>query len=349
MTQLRLILKAPALWVSFCFWLLLWQLNAQIRDGRGESDSVEHRCGDTLQATGGGPTNRALQMRKRGIKAVDADASFVWNHGVESVSITNLSYYSAYSGMGSKLLDTPPSADAFSKELAVEAGPVLTEELQELVPTELAKLRLMRARGSIVVTLFDDPCIPVKGTLGPIEDPDLSPLIVVSSSHSLAAFNALLKEGADVNAHDQKGLTPLMAASFAGNVEMVKSLVERGARVNDQDIDGRTALHHASGQLRASSVIPVLVKAGADINLKLSPTAEHLAGATPLIIAAAMGNAQAVRLLVAAGADQNALTWDRMTALDVARHPPIFTRQGHSEVIELLERATRQKAISNPE
>jgi hypothetical protein len=57
---------------------------------------------------------------KRDIKAVGADASFVWNHGVEGVSITNLSYFSAYSGMGTKFLDTPPSADAFSKELAAK-------------------------------------------------------------------------------------------------------------------------------------------------------------------------------------------------------------------------------------
>jgi Ankyrin repeats (3 copies) len=271
MAQLRLITKALSLCVFFCLWLLQWQLNAQVRDTAGVNS--EHKCAETLQATGGGPTNRVLEMRKRGIKAVDADASFAWDHGIESVSITNLSYYSAYSGMGAKLLDTPPSADAFSKELAAEAGPILTEKLQDLVPPALARLRLARARGSVVVTLFDDPCIPVKGTLGQLEDPDLSPLIVASSSHSLAAFNAVLKQGADVNAHDQKGLTPLMAASSAGDVEMVKLLLEHGARVNDQDIDGRTALDYATGHLR-SRVIPLLVKAGADTNLKPSPTAK---------------------------------------------------------------------------
>lgn len=273
MTQLRLIFKVPSLCVLLCFWLLQWQLNAQVRDGNGQSASMEHRCGNALQSKDTGPADWAQQMRKRGIKAVDADASFVWNHGIESVSITNLSYYSAYSGMGAKLLDTPPTADAFSKELAAEAGPILTEKLQDLVPPALARLRLARARGSVVVTLFDDPCIPAKGNLGQLEDPDLSPLIVALSSHSLAAFNAVLKQGADVNAHDQKGLTPLMAASSAGDVEMVKLLLEHGARVNDHDIDGRTALDYATGHLR-SGVIPLLVKAGADTSLKLSPTAK---------------------------------------------------------------------------
>src|SRR5271163_2047921 len=42
MTQLRLIFKAPSLCVLFCFWLLQWQLNAQVPDGNGQSPSVEH-------------------------------------------------------------------------------------------------------------------------------------------------------------------------------------------------------------------------------------------------------------------------------------------------------------------
>jgi ankyrin repeat protein len=64
-----------------------------------------------------------------------------------------------------------------------------------------------------------------------------------------------------------------MAASSAGDVEMVKILLEHGARVNDQDIDGRTALDHAMDHL-GSGVIQLLVKAGADTSLKLSPTAK---------------------------------------------------------------------------
>jgi ankyrin repeat protein len=142
-----------------------------------------------------------------------------------------------------------------------------------LVPPALARWRLARARGIIVVTLFDDPCISVKGTLGHLEDPDISPLIVASSSHTLASFNAVLKQGADVNAHDQKGLTPMMAASSAGDVEMVKLLLEHGAKVNDQDIDGRTALDNAMDHL-GSGVIQLLIKARANTIPKLSPTAK---------------------------------------------------------------------------
>jgi ankyrin repeat protein len=134
-----------------------------------------------------------------------------------------------------------------------------------------------------------------------------------------------------------------MAASFAGNAEMAKVLLEHGAKVNTQDIDGRSALHFAAEHTNAVDVIPALIRAGADVNLKLDPTAKHLSGATPLIVAAAMGNAQAVKLLLNAGADENVLTWDRMTALDVARHPPILPRPGHAEVIKLLENTSHEE------
>jgi ankyrin repeat protein len=163
-------------------------------------------------------------------------------------------------------------------------------------------------------------------------------LLRVASSNNLTRFYALLKEGADVNAHDQKGLTPLMAVSFAGNAEMAKVLLERGARVNDQSIDGKTALHYAAEHSHAADVISVLLKAGADLNVKSNATSGYLPGATPLIIAASVGNASAVELLLKAGADSNALTLSRMTALDVARHPPMIPRPGHAEVIEKLER-----------
>jgi ankyrin repeat protein len=132
-----------------------------------------------------------------------------------------------------------------------------------------------------------------------------------------------------------------MAASFAGNTEMVEALLKHGVRVNEQDIDGRTALHYAVENRQAADVVAALLRAGADVNRQSGLTARYLPGATPLIIAASVGNARAVELLLDAGADQNALTSDRMTALDVARHPPILTRPGHAEVIKMLEHARR--------
>ncbi len=344
------ILGTPLFWVLFISAILAARSNVDassviiqnqshtrvLSQGENQRYDGPHTSGNAC----GEPAKWMSQMRERGIKAVDADSTFTWNLGVESVSVIHLRYYTASSDQTSSRQDVLPDSDSFSKLLVDVAVPAVTRRLQELLPAELAKARLARANGIIVVTLFDDPCLPVASRLNKLADPDLSPLIRAASSHSTARFYAVLQGGADVNAHDQKGFTPLMAASFAGNVEIAKVLLKHGARVNDQDIDGRTALHYAAEHPNASDVIPVLLKAGAEINMKLSPMAKHLSGATPLIAAAAMGNVRAVELLLAAGADRNALTRDRMTALDVARHPPIFATTGHSEVIELLERAS---------
>jgi ankyrin repeat protein len=158
-----------------------------------------------------------------------------------------------------------------------------------------------------------------------------------ASSHNHSQFYALLQDGADVNVHDQQGMTPLMAASFAENVEIVKALLDHGARVNDQDIDGRTALHYAAEKRLATDAVPTLLKAKADVNLKSGPTAKYLPGATPLIIAASAGNERAVEFLLNAGADPNARTTSGLTALDVARQPPLGRRPGHAKIIEMLE------------
>jgi hypothetical protein len=314
-----------------------------------EKRSPEHGPADTSEPGRREPTSWMREMRKRNIKAIDAEAAFVWNNRVESLSITNLSYYSTYSGEGSRLLDTSPDSDPFSKMLADAAGPILREQLKELIPGKLTKSRLSRAGGVIVVTMFDDPCLPAKASVAKLVDPDVSLLMRAAAGHSLPRFYSTLQAGADVNAASQTGFTALMAASSAGNVEMVRVLIERGARVNEKTIDGRTALHYAAEHPNTSDVMPILLKAGADINAKLGSTAQHLAGASPLIIAAAMGNAAAVKLLLDAGADENVLTADRMTALDMARRPPILLRPGHEEAVKLLEDAPHIRAHTNSE
>jgi hypothetical protein len=78
------------------------------------------------------------RMQERGIKSVGVDARFTWNNGVEDISITNLSYYSASVTLTS------------GEESRVAAGPVITDELRNRLPAELAKRRLTRARGGIV-------------------------------------------------------------------------------------------------------------------------------------------------------------------------------------------------------
>ena len=62
----------------------------------------------------------------------------------------------------------------------------------------------------------------------------------------VAAINALLKAGANVNGKSLDGRTPLMHAAESGNPEAVKALLLAGADVHAKDDDGRDALKHAA-------------------------------------------------------------------------------------------------------
>jgi ankyrin repeat protein len=61
---------------------------------------------------------------------------------------------------------------------------------------------------------------------------------------------ALLAQGAKVNARDRNGSTSLMLASKAGHREVVEVLLVLGAKVNAKDWLGRTALMVAARQVR---------------------------------------------------------------------------------------------------
>jgi uncharacterized protein len=339
--------KVPLLCILSLSWLLSTCSAADVACPIDQTQPRERWPVDTSEEPSPGPTEWMSQMRERGIKVVGVEAAFVWNAGVEKVSITDHRYYSSFSWGASKLLESPPSSPALERLLEDAARPIMARQLQKLVPERLARSRVTRARGTILIFLYDNPCHPVMARVGELTDSDVPPLITAVSSGDLGRVSALLQNGVDVNVHGQTGFTGLMAASFAGNVEMAKLLIEHGAKVNDQDFEGRTSLHYAVERADASDVIPELLKSRAGMNVKIGARARRFAGATPLIVAAAMGNARAVRILLDAGADRNALTADGMTALDVARHPPILAQSGHSEVIELLEHATRQEAISN--
>ncbi len=166
---------------------------------------------------------------------------------------------------------------------------------------------------------------------------------------SLAAAKVLLAAGASPNERTGDGVSLLNVAITNLHYELAAFLVSRGASAQSAAKNGSTPLHdlvqarnRTSGGLgtrgarrvptgKASSLdlITVLLKAGADPNARLqggSPPRDNrkpmlsdgsvnLSGATPFLMAAKAGDLEAMRVLIAHGADPAIGTFGRTSPL----------------------------------
>ncbi len=94
----------------------------------------------------------------------------------------------------------------------------------------------------------------------------------------------------------------LFEAAGQGDLDRVRALLEQGVDVNAAQGDGMSALHHAARAFDVA-VAELLIGAGANLEAKT-----RLGDHRPLHVASASGRSGVVALLVAAGADVNALT-----------------------------------------
>ena len=134
------------------------------------------------------------------------------------------------------------------------------------------------------------------------------------------AVRSLLQERADVNAAQPDGETALHWAANRDDLEMADLLIRAGANVNAANDYGVTALSLACAS-RTSGMVERLLQAKADPNLAL------WTGEAPLMTCARTGNLDAVKALLAHGADVNAKESEKgQTALMWAvanKHPEI--------------------------
>ena len=127
----------------------------------------------------------------------------------------------------------------------------------------------------------------------------VTPLSLACTTGNPVMIARLLKAGALPNAASAEGETPLMIASRTGRVEAVKLLLAHGANVNSVERwKGQTALMWAAGEGNAS-VAQVLLENGG------MRDARSKGGFTPLLFATRAGQVEALRVLLAAGANPN--------------------------------------------
>jgi ankyrin repeat protein len=117
-----------------------------------------------------------------------------------------------------------------------------------------------------------------------------------------------IRDGADVNAPDGKGITPLMSAAWSNNLDVIPVLIKHGSKMDAADNSGRTALTmpifswKSTPDIndRTEKTITTLIEHGIDINM---PNED---GATPLMLAAMYSESRIVDILLGAGADIDA-------------------------------------------
>jgi len=187
----------------------------------------------------------------------------------------------------------------------------------------------------------------------------LQPLHLSAAQGHVTVTRVLLQHNADPSSvNNLLGVTALSMACIAGHQEVVQVLVSVSAPVSAVEGDGSTPLLRATAR-NFSTVVEVLLHAGADVNVALRSSASALHrsvvgaeasdeqltslkvdGAMPLHFAAWHGNARVCQRLLAAGA--------RVTALDALDRSPLMHagQAGHAEVLLLLLEASARISVS---
>jgi ankyrin repeat protein len=219
---------------------------------------------------------------------------------------------------------------------------------------DLDKMRLVLERGAPVDDFAMVAAASVPGSQSALElllahggkgraaVPAYTALMAAAKNGDLEAVNCLLDHGANVKAKTPTGFTALIAAALSGNAKVVALLLERGADANAVCELERGILQTPAGvaaSMGHADCLRLLMAAGADVNVQGGPF-NHSA----LLGAATTPSKETVHLLLAK-ANVNATDWSGNTALDWA------ARRGETEIVKMLREAgaEQSKPPSHPD
>jgi ankyrin repeat protein len=182
-----------------------------------------------------------------------------------------------------------------------------------------------------------------------------TPLLYAARENCAACVEVLLKSKADIDLPDPDGVSPLLLAILNANWDLAKQLIVAGADVNQWDIfgeaplvtavdsrnriDGGRASIDPTNTTRGLAIVNLLLEHGADPNMQLlfKPAnvrgTVYTRGVTPLIRAAYNADLEAVKILLAHGADATISTADRQTPI----HAVLAGRATEPQALELIK------------
>jgi ankyrin repeat protein len=186
------------------------------------------------------------------------------------------------------------------------------------------------------------PRLSAASSISPIARGGFTALLFAAREGDVESAKAMIDGGADINYGDVDNATALVVGIMNKQFTFAKYLLERGADVNVVDASGRTALYaivdiknedwstlpnrKGEDSLPAIEILKDVLARSAKVDAALTkplPGRSGMdqgdtalgAGATPLMRAARAGDAEALRLLLAKGADPKLATREGSNAL----------------------------------
>ena len=143
-----------------------------------------------------------------------------------------------------------------------------------------------------------------------IADPDYgSPMHWAADGHAVAM---LFDYGAVIDARNSNGQTPLHLAAWDSRTNVMRALIRRGADVNAHTSEPMLTPLYLAARDAQPAAVQILLEAGAEIDLP------SMHGLTPLYAAAKLNTPQMVELLLDAGADPTIQTDNRWFPAETA-------------------------------